>query len=57
MGARLWHHAPERAGNQVHQCGPWYHEVHLVEELALARPLRLAFESSAAQAHLFHGFN
>ena len=43
--------------NQRHQLGPRHHEVHLVEELALARPLGLALESALAQAHLFHGFN
>lgn len=33
------------------------HHVHHVEELALARALGLAFESSGVRAHFFHGFN
>ncbi|MDZ4099913.1 MAG: hypothetical protein U1E13_14635, partial [Methylophilaceae bacterium] len=32
-------------------------QVHLIKELALARPLGLALESAIAQAHLFHGVN
>jgi len=43
--------------NQRHQFGPRHHQVHLVEELALARPLRLALVSALAQAHLFHAVN
>ena len=40
--------------DQRHQLGPGHHQVHLVEELALASPLRFALESALAQAHLFH---
>ena len=41
-------------GNQRHQFRPWHHQVHLIEELALARPLGLALEAGRAKAHLFH---
>ena len=44
-------------GNQRHQLGPRHHQVHLVEELSLARPLRLAPVSTLAKAHLFHVAN
>jgi len=40
--------------DQRHQLGPGHHQVHLVQELALARPLGLALESALAQAQLFH---
>ena len=40
--------------NQCHQLGPRHHQVHLVEELALARALGLALVSALAQAHLLH---
>ena len=46
-----------REGDQRNQLGPGNHHVHFVQELALARPLGLAFESALAQAHLFHDFN
>lgn len=53
FGSRRW----RVRGDQRNQFGPWHHQVHLVEELALARPLGLALETTLAQAHLFHGFN
>jgi hypothetical protein len=40
--------------NQAHKLSPRHDQVHLVEELALARSLGLAFKSSGAQAHLLH---
>lgn len=43
--------------DQRHQLGPRHHQVHLIEELALARPLRLALVTALAQAHLRHGGN
>ena len=42
--------------DQRHQLGPGHHQVHLVQELALARPLGLALESAFAQAQLLHAF-
>lgn len=42
--------------DEGHQLGPRHHEVHLVQEFALARPLGLTLESALAQAHLFHAF-
>lgn len=44
-------------GNQRHQLGPRHNQVHLIEELALARPLRLALVPALAKAHLFHVVN
>jgi hypothetical protein len=40
--------------NQLHQLGPGHHQIHLVQEFALARPLGLALEFALAQAQLFH---
>ena len=40
--------------DQRDQLSPGHHEVHLVEELALARPLGLALESALTQAQLLH---
>ena len=41
--------------DQRHQLGPGHHQVHLVQELALASPLGLALESAPTQAQLLHG--
>jgi hypothetical protein len=41
-------------GDQPHQLSPWHHQVHLIEELPLARPLGLELESGRTKAHLFH---
>lgn len=43
--------------DQRHQLCPGHHEVHLIEELALARSFGLALESVLAQAHLLHAGN
>ena len=40
--------------NQCHQLGPRHDQFHLVEELALARPLARALEAGTGKAHLFH---
>ena len=40
--------------DQRHQLRPGHDQVHLVEELALARPLGLALESALTQAQLLH---
>jgi hypothetical protein len=50
FGARDW----GMLGNQRNQLDPRHHQIHLVEELALACPLGLAFESGIAEAHLLH---
>ena len=46
-------------GHQRHQFRPGHHQAHLVQKLALSRPLGPALESSCGtvQAHLFHGFS
>jgi hypothetical protein len=43
--------------NQRHRFNPRHHQIHLVEELALARPLGLALVSALVQANLFHCVN
>jgi hypothetical protein len=40
-----------------YKLSPRHHQVHLIEELALAPPLGLALESALAQAHLLHAGN
>jgi hypothetical protein len=40
---------------QGQQLGPRYHQVHLIQELTLARALGDQLESGAGKAHLFHG--
>jgi hypothetical protein len=40
--------------NQANQFSPRHHQVHLIEKLALARPLPDQFESGVGEASLFH---
>ena len=41
-------------GDQRDLLAPGHHKVHLAQELALARPLGLAFESALTVVHLLH---
>lgn len=46
-GRRMWRY-------QSSQFSPWHHQIHLIKEVSLARPLGNQFKFSGGKTHLFH---